>query len=159
MTVLQELALNAEVTRARTQLVTQPVTKSSHSGAEALSAGALFFDSESRNLQSADTQTQHMEQAEALGLLTKLCDEVNRLRTHHFQDHGRPASSLIPPEVPPAVFTIPERQQLVPNPRAPEARTDLESLLRYANDATCAALGVPASIIVRPQITPRDERR
>lgn len=147
---LQELALNAEVTRARTQLITQTVPRQ-NGASSALEPAALFFDSESRALQSADTQTQATEQAQALGLVTSMMEEINRLRTTHAPEGSasRPANSHLPPEVPPRLFTIPDRQQLVPNPRAPEARTDLESLLRFTNDAVCAAMGVPASIVVR----------
>ena len=146
---LQELALNAEVTRARTQLVTQTVPKPNGSGAAALEPAALFFDSESRALQSSDSQSQANEQAQSLGMMAKMMEELNRLRTTNFPDSsGRPGPvSHLPPEVPPRLFTIPDRQQLVPNLRAPEARSDLEALLRYSNDAICASMGVPASIV------------
>lgn len=50
-------------------------------------------------------------------------------------------------QIPPRLFTIPEKQQLVPNLRAPESRNDLEALMRVVNDQICASMGVPASVV------------
>lgn len=53
VSALVELALNAEVVRARQMVVTQPVPKSQ--GSQVLDASNMFFDSESRAIQSAAT--------------------------------------------------------------------------------------------------------
>jgi hypothetical protein len=50
-------------------------------------------------------------------------------------------------QIPPRLFTIPEKQQLVPNLRPPESRSDLEGLMRVVNDQVCASMGVPAAVI------------
>lgn len=148
VSALIELALQAEVTRSRTQLVTQAVPKHA-GGTSSLDAASLFFDSESREIQQADKQQEAAEQAAALSLVSKLCATINRLQTRGGDDGtGRPSAPLhAPPEVPPRLFTIPEKQQLAPPPRPPEARSDLEALMRQSNDAVSAAMGVPASVI------------
>jgi hypothetical protein len=145
---LQELALQAEVTRARTQLITQAAPKVAGGNAP-LSAAELFFDSETRQMHAADQEEGAAEQAAALGLISKMCAKINSLQTRGEDGSGmaRGLPMHAPPEVPPRLFTIPDRQVLAPPTRPPEARTDLEALLRQANDAVCAAFGVPASVI------------
>jgi hypothetical protein len=95
------------------------------------------------------------------------------------QSGGAPGSSAapahVPPPMPPQLFAAPERQQVVPGVKPPEARSDLVDLMRVVNDhsesyapqtntrlhatltltptplflAVAAAMGVPASVIVR----------
>lgn len=146
---LQELALQAEVVRARQLIVTQPVQKQGV-GSGALDAASLFFDSESRAIQSQDQAATGADQAESLSLMARMCDTINQLRTTQLPDKptGRGPALYIPPELPPNLFTVPDKHQVVPSLRAPEARSDLEALLRLSNDSICAAMGVPASIIV-----------
>ena len=145
---LTELALQAEVVRARTLLVTQVAPKVSGSGTAPLDAANLFFDSESRALQDSDAAGEAEQQAESLNLLTRLCARLNQLQTHNQQQPNKPAAAAhAPPEVPPRLFTLPEKQVLAPTPQQPQSRTDLEALLRQSNDSVCAAFGVPASVI------------
>lgn len=68
---MQELALNAEVVRTRQLIVTQPVQKQG-AGSGALDAASLFFDSESRAIQSQDQASAGADQAESLGLMAKM---------------------------------------------------------------------------------------
>lgn len=77
------------------------------------------------------------------------CDTINRLQTTQQSDRptGRSGAIYVPPELPPNLFTVPEKHQVVPSLRAPEARSDLEALLRLSNDSICASMGCPASII------------
>lgn len=155
---LMELALQAEVVRARTLLVTQVAQRPGHTGTAPLSAADLFYDSESRALQQADAQGEAQEQATSLNLLTKLCARLNQLQTTNQPgSSGPPPAAHAPPEVPPRLFTLPEKQQLAPAPQQPQSRTDLEALLRQSNDAVCASFGVPASVIfegARPPLAP-----
>jgi hypothetical protein len=146
---LQELALQAEVSRARTQLVTQVAPKPGTASGAPLDAANLFFDSESRALQSNDEADEAQQQAANLNLLTKLCAKLNQLQTYQQQGGvgGTSAAVHAPPDVPPRLFTLPEKQVLAPAPQQPQARTDLEALLRQSNDSVCAAFGVPASVI------------
>lgn len=146
---LTELALQAEVVRARTLLVTQVPPRGDRGGSAPIDAANLFYDSESRALQSSDAAGEAEEQAASLSLLTKLCARLNQLQTHNQQQHsGAPAPAAhVPPEVPPRLFTLPEKQVLAPTPQQPQSRTDLEALLRQSNDSVCAAFGVPASVI------------
>ena len=54
---------------------------------------------------------------------------------------------VVPPPLPPNLFACPDRQQVVPGVRPPEARSDLVDLMRVVNDHIAAAMGVPASVI------------
>lgn len=142
-----ELALQAEVVRSRTQLITQSAVKPA-GGPNSLDAASLFFDSESRAIHQSDQTEEAVEQAAALSLVSRLCATINRLQTRGEEGSSRSSAPVhAPPEVPPRLFTIPEKQQLAPSPRAPESRTDLEALLRQSNESVCAAMGVPASVI------------
>lgn len=149
ISALEELALNAEVIRARQQICTQPVARTQQSNT--LDPANLFFDSESRAIQSASAIDDDQAQAQNLSLSVKLCNLLNKMQTTNPDsnrpdpNHGRP--STVPPEVPPRLFTVPERQQVVPGLRAPEARSDLVDLIRVTNDHIAAAMGVPASVI------------
>ena len=55
--------------------------------------------------------------------------------------------SHVPPPLPPNLFACPDRQQVVPGVRPPEARSDLVDIMRCVNDHIAAAMGVPASVI------------
>ena len=148
---LQEMALNAEVTRSRTQIVTQSVPKPP--GAGSLGPESMFWDSESRNMIQGDQEQGNTDQAAALSMIARMCSIINTLQTTNPGSGGggpgarEGAASHVPPELPPRLFTVPEKQQIVPNLRPPESRSDLEALYRWSNDAICAAMGVPASII------------
>ena len=147
---LQELALNAETVRARMQLVTQAVPKNIGSGA--LDASSLFFDTESRTIQRSDEAQENEDQASALDLMSKMCNVINKLQTTNpttdaTSSSSRNVISHVPPELPPRLFTVPEKQQIVPNLKGPESRSDLDALMRNCNDSICAAMGVPASVI------------
>ena len=150
---LKELAMVAEVTRAQPTLVTQSIGTKAGSGASSAldnSGLNLFFDSESRDLQQQSTDEQSVDRQKQLQLVVSLAGEVNRLRTTNAA--GNPSTSSAPPpptapEVPPRLFALPEKQSLVPNALQPTARTDLEQLMRFSNEAVCSALGVPASVL------------
>ena len=77
---------------------------------------------------------------------------INRLQTTNpvQQPGSAPAPSApahVPPPMPPQLFACPDRQQVVPGVRPPEARSDLVDLMRVVNDHIAAAMGVPASVI------------
>ncbi|MDA9633366.1 hypothetical protein N9S81_00340 [bacterium] len=148
---LKELAMVAECTRAQPTLVTQSVNaKSGGASSTALDNSGinLFFDSESRDLQQQNADDQSVDRQKQLQMVVAMAGEINRLRTHHIG--GNPSTATAPPppiapEVPPRLFALPEKQSLVPNALQPTARTDLEQLMRFSNEAVCSALGVPAS--------------
>jgi hypothetical protein len=85
-----------------------------------------------------------------LALTARLAAELNRLRTTNIDPHtGQPQNQTpnLPPEIPPRLFALPDKQQLVPGALQPQARSDLEGLVRLANDHIAAAMGVPASVV------------
>jgi len=174
---LKELALTAETIRATPTLVTQSVTRTGAGtgNSSALDAASLFFDAESRAVHQASQEEETSERTNQLGLTVRLAAELNRLRTSNAATTGGGApiaQAGLPPEIPPRLFALPEKQQLVPGALQPSARgvrimrsnltflhniphprlvcvfvKDLESLMRMANDSVAAALGVPASVI------------
>lgn len=148
---LRELALSAEVVRATPTLVTQSAPRiNGTGGAGGVDTASLFFDSEARAVNQQQADQEASERTQQLGLTVKLAAELNRLRTTVQNPSSAGSSStasILPPEVPPRLFALPDKQQLVPNALQPQARTDLESLMRLANDHTAAAMGVPASVV------------
>jgi len=148
---LRELALSAELVRATPTLVTQSAPRSNQPNAAGIDTASLFFDSEARAINQQSQDAEASERTQQLSLTVRLAAELNRLRTTVTNDAGAPAmgpsTSILPPEVPPRLFALPDKQQLVPNALQPQARTDLESLMRLANDHIAAAMGVPASVI------------
>lgn len=112
---LTELAVTAESSRARPRMVTQLRKKDT----AALDPGNLFFDSESRAVQSGADVDESAAQARALQLQKSMCDMINRLQTrnvdadhdmHSFGGQGKHVmkQSYAPPEVPPSLFTVPK---------------------------------------------------
>jgi len=143
---LRELALSAEVVRATPTLVTQSAPRGSNAnGAGAVDPSNLFFDSESRAIQQQSSDAEASERTNQLALATRLAAELNRVRTTHDPNAGSSAAppTNLPPEIPPRLFALPEKQVLVPNALQPNARTDLEALLRMANESIACAMGVP----------------
>ena len=136
ISALEELALQAEVVRARSQIVTQPVQRTTHNNN--LDPQNLFFDSESRAIQSSSTAEEDVQQAQSLAFAAKMMAYVNKVATTNpnvtVPGASAAAPSHVPPEVPPRLFAVPDKQQVVPNLKAPEARSDLVELIRVVND-------------------------
>jgi hypothetical protein len=144
ISALEELALQAEVVRARQMLVTQPVQKTQ--GAQNLDPANLFFDNESRAVQASATAEDDAAQAGSLAMQAQMMATINRLQTTN-ADPNRPGGTSavpahVPPPMPPQLFACPERQQVVPGVRPPEARSDLVDIMRCVNDHIAAAMGV-----------------
>jgi hypothetical protein len=137
ISALEELALQAEVVRARQLLVTQPMQRVA--GNNNLDPSNLFFDSESRAVQASATAEDDAQQASSLATQARMMAVINRLQTTNAvqQPGSAPAPSApahVPPPMPPQLFACPERQQVVPGVRPPEARSDLVDLMRVVND-------------------------
>ena len=149
---LNELAIVAEASRARPRYTTQMRKKDSTS----LDPSNLFFDSESRAVQSGTDNSESAQAARSLQMQQQLCDVINRLQTRKdgqetqsFSGSGRPSgsSAYAPYEVRPQLFTLPKDQELAPHGQNPESRGDLEALQRLAMEQFSAAMGVPADLI------------
>ena len=154
ISALEELALQAEVVRARQMLVTQPAVR--QQGNQTLAPANLFFDSESRAVQASASADDDAAQAQSLAMQAKMMNIINRLQTTDASGRERPGVSgapatHIPPPIPPQLFAAPgktarrtdrrlpvhvrpllraDRQQVVPGVRPPEARGDLVDLMR-----------------------------
>lgn len=129
-------------------LVTQPVTRTQ--GSQNLDPANLFFDSESRAVQASATAEDDAAQAGSLALQAQMMATINRLQTSDACARPGGTSAVpthVPPALPPNLFACPDRQQIVPGVRPPEARSDLVDLMRVVNDHIAAAMGVPASVI------------
>ena len=152
---LTELAITAEASRARPRMVTQMRKKESNS----LDPGNLFFDSDSRAVQSGTDSEESTAQVRALHLQQQMCQMINKLQTHTPLDHdtnsfsGAGSSKMhsktgyAPPEISPSLFHLPKDQEMCNNTSTPESRGDLESLTRLAIEQFSAAFGVPADLV------------
>lgn len=161
---LRELALSAEVVRATPTLVTQSAPRGTGVGPTGgIDTTSLFFDSESRAIQQQSSDQEASERTNQLALTAKLAAELNRVRTtiHDPTTGGSsaPAAPNLPPEIPPRLFALPDKQVLVPGALQPQARTDLEALMRAANEAIACAMGVPASVIFEVGGRPRARQK
>jgi hypothetical protein len=145
--VLRTLALEAETVRAQPTLVTQSMPRTNVAGTAAVDAASLFFDSESRALQQQSAEEETTSKSNDLRLATQLAAMLNRERTTNPVTTSEGASAPLPQDRPPRLFALPEKQVAVPNAMQTSARTDLEQLLRSANEAVACAMGVPASVI------------
>jgi len=140
ISALEELALQAEVVRARQLLVTQPAQKATPNAN--LDPANLFFDSEARAIQSQANAEEDSSAVESLSLSVRLCEILNKIQTTNQgggnsgggRGAGAGAASSVPPELPPRMFAVPEKQSVVPGVRPPEARSDLVELMRVVND-------------------------
>ena len=158
---LTELAMTAEITNARPRIFTQMREAKANSG---LDPQALFYDTESRQVQSSADGDESAAQAQSLAMQQALCRWINQLQTRQagneaggvdhnlssFSGGGGAAagkSTHVPPEVPPSLFTLPKGQEIITNGVSPQARGDLEQMLRLATEQFGAALGVPADLI------------
>jgi hypothetical protein len=149
---MNELAVVAESSRARPRITTQLRKRD----ASALDPSNLFFDTESRAVQSGADNSESAQAARSLQLQQQLCDVINRLQTHKeagntssFSGAGRPSGGSwhVPPDVKPQLFTLPKDQELAPHAQSAESRGDLEALQRLAMEQFSAALGVPADLV------------
>ena len=109
ISALEELALQAEVVRARQMLVTQPINRTQ--GAQNLDPANLFFDSESRAVQASATAEDDAAQAQGLALQAAMMRKINALQTTNV-DNNRPGGasavpSHVPPALPPHLFACP----------------------------------------------------
>jgi hypothetical protein len=99
-------------------------------------------------VQASATAEDDAQQASSLAMQAKMMAVINRLQTTNAvqQSGGAPGSSAapahVPPPMPPQLFAAPERQQVVPGVKPPEARSDLVDLMRVVNDHIAAAMGV-----------------
>ena len=158
ISALEELALQAEVVRARQMLVTQPAQRATTN--QNLDPANLFFDSESRAVQASASADEDTAQAQSLAVTARLMAMINRMQTTDSNGRERAgaingATAHVPPAQAPALFTCPgetalqtiqpmhtqltvdaptDRQQIVPGVRPPEARGDLVDLMRCMND-------------------------
>ena len=147
---MRELALSAELVRATPTLVTQSMPVGNGGSNTGIDPSSLFFDSESRQIQASADAEESGDRTRRLDLTVRLAQELNRVRTTVVPPAGGAAPvvhSHLPPEVPPRLFALPEKQVLVPNALQPQSRSDLEALMRLTNDHVAAAFGVPASVI------------
>ena len=116
ISALEELALQAEVVRARQMLVTQPISRTQ--GAQNLDPANLFFDSESRAVQASATAEDDAAVAQNLAIQAKMMATINRLQTTDMSG-GRPGGSSsvpahVPPPLPPNLFACPGTTQRSP---------------------------------------------
>jgi len=142
---LVEMAFTAEISRSAPSIVTQVRKAEKQTD---LSAGALFFDSESRQVHDSNDKDESQRQARDLDAQAQLCRVINDLQTRSASggsSSSKPAFAQ--PEVQPRLFVLPKDQELAPHVQTPQPRGDLEALVRLGIDQFSAALGVPSSLL------------
>jgi hypothetical protein len=159
---LVELAIQAETTNARPRIFSQLRKKDSNQNVD---PSALFFDTESRQVQASHDSEENAAQNRSLGQMVQMAAHINKLQTTAQTPNGATGldintqsfggsgqsqgkQSHIPPEVPPAVFSLPKDQEFANASGAlPQARGDLEALQRLSIEQISAAFGVPSELI------------
>tara|TARA_B100000405_G_scaffold296620_2_gene251718 strand:- start:58 stop:1740 length:1683 start_codon:yes stop_codon:yes gene_type:complete len=145
VTSITEMAHVAEISRSTPSIVTQLRKEDK---ANQLDNGALFFDTESRNVASGQEAEESLAAARTLELQARLAKEINNVQ--QFARHPAGPSAVQAPirsEVPPKLFTLPKGHELSPNVQLPQPRGDLGPLTELSIQQFSAALGVPASLI------------
>ena len=121
---LTELALTAEITCARPRIWTQQRVKN---GKE-MDSSSLFFDSESRQVATDLDIEGNTAAAQALSMQSQLVQLINKLQTRKQEDNGidiqrgsfsgrgvaAGSTSHVPPEVPPAIMSLPKVRNATP---------------------------------------------
>jgi len=107
---LVELAFTAEIARSQPSIVTQLRKPEKNNQ---LDPGALFFDSESRNVQEGQDTEESTAAARALEMQARLCEIINKLQTRPDSGgSGGPSSAsrsgFAPPDIPPKLFVLPK---------------------------------------------------
>jgi len=107
---LTELAMTAEIARATPQIVTQLRKQEKGNG---LDPGSLFFDQESRNVQSGQDNEESQSAARALEMQASLCRIINTMQTTHRDMNlsgasAGSSSTFQGPDIPPKLFTLPK---------------------------------------------------
>ena len=125
VTALNELALTAEITLARPRLWTQEREKKHGQQVE---TNSLFFDSESRQVQTDLDNDSNSEATRSLAMQAQLVGIINKLQQAKTDnpngfDHVRGSftgkgvasgsTSHVPPAVPPAIFNVPKVPRLL----------------------------------------------
>tara|TARA_B110000444_G_scaffold150952_1_gene141241 strand:+ start:374 stop:697 length:324 start_codon:yes stop_codon:yes gene_type:complete len=97
-------------------------------------------------VQASATAEDDAAQAGSLAMQAQMMATINRLQTTNADPNRGGGTSAVhahvPPPMPPQLFACPERQQVVPGVRPPEARSDLVDIMRCVNDHIAAAMGV-----------------
>lgn len=129
---LVEMAFQAELSRTTPSIVTQ--LRKPEKGAD-LSAGALFFDADSRNLAAGQDGEESSKAARDLELQAQLCRVINSMQTQGSRGDGPGSSSAAPrfspPDVAPKLFTLPK----VFVPRVP--RSTRRCLTLHVRSSVC----------------------
>ena len=146
---LSELALVAEASNARTQIVAAKRTLSDEFG-----AGSPFHDRESRQILSDLDTDASRQQLQSLQRQVELTAQINRLQTTRPSPGGgsvaRGEHGHLPPPIAPSLFTLPVGHEFVNNASGgrPIARADLEALQRLSVEMVCTTFGVPPDMIL-----------
>lgn len=148
---LVDMASNAEAARAQPALITQLKKTDNGHGA---SAADMFFDSESRAINSEQSGREDETAALALQMQLRLCQTLNRQSMGNMhagigsgQSTSGVNSSAAQQTMAARMVTLPTNQEVAPHIPIPQTRSDLEPLLRLSVDYMCTAIGVPSSLL------------
>lgn len=146
---IQDLAMQAEMVNTRPRVFAQPRKEDSNKG---VADSSLFFDSMSKNLQNDQEGEDSRAKASLMAMQVRLCEAINEVQTRGSgPDHlkfGKLPDAPTKQEVAPGIFTLPVGLDMVNNSTGQAApRSDLENLVRLANESAAAAFGVPLEML------------
>lgn len=147
---LQRLAEEAEHSRAAPSIVTQLRNRTTSTG---LDSGALFYDTETRNMNTSNTERESTEAARALQAQARICQLINESQTRRNDEQTGIQRPLLNQGLPPRLFTLPKDHEVAPHTTQPQTRTDLEALMRLTSQSIAASMGVPSSLILESRHT------
>jgi len=144
------LAVDAERILCNPPLVTQTRPKVSKPGAN---PGDMYFDSESREIQSESQQEENAQSARALQLQIDLCRAINSAQNlstpnsiHQTLTSAIHGNGEVARQLGERMYALPVNQEIA-RVEQPHARTDLVNIVRMANDMMSTAIGVPSSLL------------
>jgi hypothetical protein len=144
---IQDLAVQAEMVNTRPRVFAQPRKEDSNKG---IADSSLFFDSMSRNLQQDQEGDESRAKASLMAMQVRLCESINEVQTrasNHVR-FGKLPDAPTKQEVAPGIFTLPVGMDMVNNSTGhANPRSDLENLVRLANESAAAAFGVPLEML------------
>ena len=104
----------------------------------------LFFDSESRGVQSDDQEHATRQQVATLALQTNLLAEINKLQTQQ----GNPSKAPPPPAANAEVVSIPEKMEASTSYHTAAGRSDFTTAVSQRDSRVCVGFSVPASLVL-----------
>ena len=158
--MLTQLALQCETVRTQATMVTQ---RKETVNAAAVTGADMYFDSFGEQQVRKEREEMNMEatrQLQQMQQLTKLLNDVGTRIPNQVPGAGMSGGqgnhAQLMAQLDQRLYALPYGQELV-NPQLPEARNDLDKLIRICTEFMCSAVGVPSSLIFETSHSSHDQ--